>query len=377
MSDSSDRTERATPKHRNEARQKGQVARSMEISSAVIIITGLVCLTWLGPALGHGLIDFMRQTFSLLPHAEADVPYQGGFFASSASRVFAATTLWMGALVVASLIAGFGQAGFVLATGTLSPKWSSLNPINGFKRIFSWMSAVRAIAAVLKLAVIVLVCRGTVERVLQSDLFHRSASSIELVAHLLETTLALGWKVALAMIVISAGDYAYQYWSHEKSLKMSKEDVKEEGKQSEPNPMVKGKIRSKMRDMVRKSMKKVKPMFKEVPRATVVITNPTHVAVALTYDRATMSAPRVVAKGLRLMAERIKGCARTHGVPILENKPLARGLYRHCPLGAEIPASYFQAVATVMAQVYRLSAKKGVPPVPGAPNTPPATHNGP
>lgn len=360
MAEDFEKTEQATPKHRGEARKRGMVARSMEISSAAIVVAGLVSLAWVGPIIGHGLIDFTRQMFSILRFAGNEIPYPAGFFTSSSTLVLGATALWLGALLGAALIAGFGQVGFDFADGALAPKWSNLNPLTGLKRLFSWSSVIRALVAVLKIVIIAFACKGTVQEALKSELFHRAASPRELVMFLVDTTFALGWNVALAMVVIAVADYFYQHWNHEKSLKMSKEEVKEEGKQSEPNPQMRGKVRGKMRQFVLQRLKNVKPMLQEVPQATVVITNPIHVAVALSYDRSKMKAPRVVAKGLRLVAARIRECARTHNVPVLENKTLARGLYRHCPLGGEISPAYYQAVAMVLAQVYRLAAKKGM-----------------
>jgi flagellar biosynthetic protein FlhB len=350
MEDDSSRTEPGTPKHRGEARKRGQVARSAEISSTAAILAGLVSLLWLGPIIGHGLIDFTRSMLSTMRYGAVEMPGSEIFFLKSTVSIFGATTAWLGILFGVSLIVGFAQVGLDFAEFT--PRWSSLNPLQGIKRIFNWSSLVKSAAAILKLIVIVLVCKGIIQDALKSELLTRQSSPAELILYLTEITCALGWRVALAMIVIAIADYAYQRWHHEKSLRMTKEEVKEEGKQAEGNPLVKGKIRSMMVQRHRRRM------MQEVPKATVIVTNPTHVAVALRYDRSGMKAPRVVAKGLRLVAERIKEIARENDVPILENKPLARGLYRHCKLGIDIPAIYYQAVASVLAQVYRLAAQR-------------------
>lgn len=372
-----ERTEQATPRHRSEARSKGQVARSADVASVAVIVAGLLALNWVGPLIGHGLIEYTQMSMNSLRLVKAGDPFSGGFYLATAMMpMLGATAIWMTVLLMASLVAGFGQVGFEFANEAMTPKWSNINPLAGWTRVFSVSSLVRGLSAILKLIFIYLVCQGTVRQALDTDLFHRPASGLELIAFLMDSTFALGWRFVLAMVVIAAADYAYQRWQHEKNLKMTKEDVKEEGKQSEPNPLVRGKIRSKMKEMFIKSLQRTRPMLQEVPRATVVITNPTHVAVALRYDRATMKAPRVVAKGLRLTAERIKACAREHAVPIVENKPLARGLYRQCSVGQNIPPSYFGPVAAVLAQVFRLAARRKEPATnpnpqfPSAPITP-------
>jgi len=352
MADELDRSEQPTGKHRGEARSRGQIARSMEVNSEAVIVAGLVALAWIGPVLGHQLMEFTRRTLLSMRYAALDIPDPINFFFSSAAPVVAATALWMGVILGAALIAGFSQAGFEFASEALSLKWSSLNPISGFQRLFSWESMVRAIAAVLKITVIFLACRGIFRDALAPESLGRASSPAGLVGYLMDMALALGWRVALVLGVIAAADYVYQRWRHEKSLKMTKDEVKDEGKQSEPNPQVRSKIRGIMR------RRHLERMARAVPRATVIITNPTHIAVALRYDRANMKAPRVVAKGLRLMAERIKEIARAHDIPIIEDKPLARGLYRHCPVGSEIPSAFYQMVAVILAQVFRLGAKK-------------------
>jgi flagellar biosynthetic protein FlhB len=309
--------------------------------------------------IGHGLIDFTRLSMCNVRNAAVGNPFPGGFYiTSSAAPLLGATAAWLIMLLVGSLTAGFSQAGFVIATEAMEPRWSILNPVTGFSRIFSLSSLVRTLSAVLKVAFIILVCQGTVRELLKTELFYRPASGSELISFLLQATFSIGWRFTIAMIVIAVADYAYQHWQHEKNLRMTKEDVKEENKQSEPNPLVRGKLRGKMKEFFLKRLKHVRPMLKEVPRATVVITNPTHVAVALRYDRASMKAPHVVAKGLRLMAERIKECARQNHVPIVENRSLARGLYRKCSVGYEIPPVYFAPVAAVLAQIFRLAARK-------------------
>ncbi|MDD2709682.1 MAG: EscU/YscU/HrcU family type III secretion system export apparatus switch protein [Verrucomicrobiae bacterium] len=371
--DDSDKTEQATPKHRSESRQKGVVAKSMDINGTVIIIGGLVALTWFGPLIGRELIHFTQQAFLSARLVSSTTPYTGTSFASLALTLFGATGLWLGIVMALSLVAGFSQAGFEFTTEPLSPKWSNLNPLSGFQRLFSPANLVRSASALVKVTFLFFACKNKIIEAFSSDVFNRPSTPNELVNFLFETTLSIGWRFVTAMVVISAADYAYQRWQYEKNLRMTKDEVKDEGKQSETNPEVKKKIRGKMIEKFIQQLRKVRHMRFEVPKATVVVTNPTHVAVALRYDRNAMKAPKVVAKGVRLQAQEIKALARKHGVPIIENKPLARGLYRKCPLGAEIPSAFYQAVALVLAQVYRLSAKRQEQPGPAARRQPMST----
>jgi len=352
MDNELNKTEKATPKQRSRARDQGQVARSTEISSTGSIAAATVALAWIGPILGHNMIDFTRSMLASLRNGMMEIPGREVLFSAPCVNMIGATVAWMGIIAVAALITGFGQVGFEFSSGAFEARWGNLDPVAGMKKLFSVQSLVRAVTSILKMAVVVFICRGVVMHALQSDLFTRESSATEMVIYLLNTSVSLGWRVALAMTIIAGADYMYQKWTFEKNLMMTKEEVKEESKSSEPNPMVRGKIRSVMLARHRKRM------MQEVPKATVIVTNPTHVAVALRYDRRLMKAPKMVAKGLNLLAERIKDIARQNNIPILENKPLARGLYRHCKVGSEVPSSYYQAVAVVLAQVYRLAEQR-------------------
>lgn len=352
MADSLERTEQATPKHRGEARRRGQVARSQEIFTAAVVVTGVTSLAWLGPVLGSQMLMYLRNALSGIQQAAVQIPLHDLMSNSALTMVVGAGATWLGAMLLAALIAGFAQVGFDFANEALAFKWDKLNPVANLQQLFSWSSLVRALTAVLKVGFLGVMCYGVIRETLRSDLLGRRVTPMELAEQLLNVILSLGWRVSLALGVIAAVDYVYQRWQFSRNIRMTKEEVKEESKQSEMSPTVRSRIRGLMRRGFRRRM------LAEVPQATVIVTNPTHVAIALRYDRARMKCPQVVAKGLRLMAERIKATGREHGIPILENKPLARGLYRHCPVGAPIPASYYQAVAAVLVQVYRMAAKR-------------------
>jgi len=247
MADELDRSEKATPKHRGEARNRGQVARSQEISSEISIVASLCALAWLGPALGHQLVGFTHQTLSKVRFGNVEIAELGPAIFTSSQPIFESVGLWIFLLFAATMVAGFSQVGFQFSSEVIGIKWERLDPIAGFKRLFSWPSAVRAIASLLKLGIIIFACRGMIEKVMSADALNRATTPLELVSFLLESSLSLGWRVALALGVVAAADYGYQRFSHEKGLRMTKEQVKEEGKQSEQNPLIRGKIRGMMR----------------------------------------------------------------------------------------------------------------------------------
>ncbi|MEW6719464.1 MAG: flagellar biosynthesis protein FlhB [Thermodesulfobacteriota bacterium] len=338
MSDRHDRTEKATGRRRQKALEQGQVARSRELVS--MASTGGIILAiafWGGGATAH-LSGMMRRLLSL----------QYGTEPFGAMRAAGAETL---ALLLPFLLAGaaFAVAGSV-AQGGIVPKpfelkFSQLNPAAGLKRIFSAQGLAEFGKNLLKFGagayVAYLVIRKEIAdlpRLLRLDFAEILAISGATVLKALLTGFSL-------FLVIGLLDYLLQRWRHEKSLMMTKTEVKEEFKELEGNPMVKSRIRSLMRDLMRRRM------MSEVPKATVVITNPTHLAVALRYDGKSMSAPKIVAKGAGFVAERIREIARRHGVPIVEDKPLARSLYK-VDLNACVPEELYRAVAKILALIF-------------------------
>jgi flagellar biosynthetic protein FlhB len=255
-------------------------------------------------------------------------------------------------LLLAALGVNVAQVGFNLSLKPLQPSLSKLNPINGMKRLFGPKGLVELGKSLFKIVVI-----GTVGTLtIRDKLPELLALSGTTVGIYLETVsgvvLLLGIRVVAALIVLSILDFTYQRYQHRKGLKMTKQEVKDELKQSEGDPMVKGRLRALMRQMARDRM------MEGIKRADVVVTNPIHVAVALRYDPAKAGAPMVVAKGARKMAQRIKDIAREHEVPIVENPPLARQLFKLADVGDLVPASLYKAVAEVLAFVYRLKGRR-------------------
>jgi flagellar biosynthesis protein FlhB len=251
------------------------------------------------------------------------------------------------AAMLGGLLAGGIQSRFQTASEALTIDWDRVNPVNGLKKLLSMKSAAPAGMAVLKLSAIILLSYGEVKSVLSDPIFYSAVSAGRIAEFLAQSSLKIILRVALVMAVIAAMDYAYQFWKTSQDLMMTKQEVKDESKNTEANAAVKAQQRRRRR------AKTQRQMLLDVPQADVVITNPTHLALALRYDPKKMKAPKIVAKGARFNAQRIREIAKQHQVPIIENKPLARMMFRYGKVGGEIPAQLYAAVAEVLAWVYR------------------------
>ncbi len=343
-----EKTEAPTPKKREEARKKGQVARSMEISSVSIIIAAFLILQVFGAGMSQQLADLMKNTFhpSFLSNANNNSLPE---FASGVVVSFFMIMLpILAGLVLVSLIVNLAQTKLLFSFEAVVPKLSKLNPLSGLKRMFSMRAIVELGKSMFKVTVcgfigyLVIVNNYSNLLALQNSSLETSLVTIAVVA------MQLGLTIGVALIAMAIIDYIYQRQQFESSIKMSKEEVKQEFKQQEGDPQIKGRIRQLQRILSSRRM------MQSVPKADVVVTNPIHLAIALKYDPLKDSAPIVVAKGERLLAERIKELAKENGVPILENKPLAQALYKMVEIGDEIPPSLYQAVAEVLAFIYQL-----------------------
>lgn len=348
---SQEKTERATPKKRQDSRKKGQVAKSTEVSGAAVLLGNFMCLLIFGGFFKDRLLALFtdpllnRMNFSFTQ----DNVLQ--FFAQIAVQILILVSPVFIVAIVIGLLANYLQVGFLLTGDPLKMKLSKLNPISGFKNIFSMRSVVEFLKSILKLTIIGFLVYtsiiGKKEEILQ--LSHLSVDQIFLFAA--DVTLGLGLKIAAVLMVLAGFDYMYQRYSHEKSLRMSKQDIKDEFKKMEGDPLIKGKIRERQRRMA------MQRMMQEVPKADVIITNPTHFAVALKYDAKEMEAPEIIAKGQDYVALKIREIAKENGIVTMENKPLARALYERAEIGDSIPADLFQAVAEVLAYVYKLKGR--------------------
>jgi flagellar biosynthesis protein FlhB len=343
-----DKTEQATPKKLEEAQKKGQGPRSAEVQTAFVLLGGLAALTFTGRDTWQQFVTAIVMTFGHL-HDTAITPSALQGYAVSGSLVFLRCA---GPVVLATalcgLVAGGVQNKFQTASEVLTPDWNRVNPIEGFKRIFSMRSAPTTGIAIFKLLFIIALTYNEVLKVLNDPIFTTSVNVSRMAAFLADVCLRIFLRVSLCLIVIAAADYGYQWWRTNKDLMMTKQEVKDEMKNNEGNPQVKAARRR------RRAQGKAKQLA-EVPHADVIVTNPTHIAVALRYDRKTMRAPKIVAKGIRLNAQKIREIAQQHQIPIIENKPLARSLFKHGRIGGETPAQFYSAVAEVLAWVYKVN----------------------
>jgi flagellar biosynthetic protein FlhB len=351
---SSERTEAPTAKRLAEARNRGQVFKSQELQSALVMLAGALLLQTFGVGLLARLKQLFIETFAGLPGSAS--PLSGAWLGDWAS----ARLLPLG-LDVALIVFGVAAAGLFVSFAQTGVHWagerpvfdlSRLNPVAGFRRVFSAQGLIELLRAFLKLAVIGLVAYQYLAGESAALLQLSQMDLPEAVGQWAALAFGLLWRVAGAYLVLGVLDYFYQRWQYQRNLRMTRQEVKEEFKQNEGNPQIKGFVRQQQRRLARQRM------LTAVPKADVVITNPTHFAVALHYDRATMSAPKVVAKGAALVAQRIKDLARDHGVPVLENPPLARTLYRLVEIDSEVPPDLYIAVAEVLAFVYGVKQRR-------------------
>ncbi|MDY6949930.1 MAG: flagellar biosynthesis protein FlhB [Thermodesulfobacteriota bacterium] len=345
-----DKTEPATPKRREEARKKGQVAQSKEIPSALVMLTALGVMFFTGSHMFQGLSGLMRSVFQDI----ATLSLEEHSLILFVFRILYQMLLILMPLMIFTLLAGIGanllQVGFLFTAEPLKPKFAMLNPVAGIKRLLS----LRALAELTKSLLKILLVGSIAYIMLRNDIDQIPSLThmeiVDIIRFFARVSFRICLFTCLAMIALAAMDYAFQRWQHEKSLRMTKQEVKDELKQREGDPTVKSRIRSIQLEMARRRM------MAEVPEADVVVTNPTSLAIALKYDAEQMMAPKAVAKGAGFIAERIKEIAKKHRVPVIEHKPLARALFKSVEIGGMIPATLYQAVAEILAYVYRLKA---------------------
>lgn len=341
-----EKTEEPTAKRKQDALKKGQVGRSTEINAAFVLLAGFFALKMLG---GDAVEEIMNYSIYIFGNLNFDVNEETimQLFISIVILLAKTSIPLMVLIMIIGLAMNIAQVGFNFSTEKLSFNPGRLNPISGFGRIFSKRSLVELVKSIIKILIIgTLVYMNLSEELFQmpkliyTDLF----AGLGLVS---EIVFNLAFKIIGLFMVMAVLDLLYQKWQHNQDLKMTKQEVKEEFKQQEGDPQIKSRIRQKQRQMA------MSRMMQEVPKADVIITNPTHFAVALKYE-AGMTSPVVLAKGQDLVAQKIKEIARENRVPIVENKPLARAIYAAVEVGGNIPQELFKAVAEVLAYVYKL-----------------------
>jgi len=343
-----EKTEQPTSKRLSEARRKGNIAKSQDLSAAISILVGFLLLY----ALGKVTYSILKNTviFSLGNLSQKD--FSTDIFVDTATHYIyiAGKTLFpiLGGLLVVGLVVAYTQTGFLFSTEMIKPDLKKLDLVKGAKRLFSMKSLVKLLFSIAKLLVIGSVGVFYIKNELLKINNLVDMSLVQTFMLIVKLTFGLVLRVAAVLVILSILDFIYQKWQHKKGLKMSKKEVKDERKQAEGDPQIKSKIRSAQMQMA------MKRMAAKVPTADVVVTNPIHFAVALKYDRETMKAPKVVAKGADLIAFRIKEIAKRHNIPVVEDRALAKTLYKTVDIDKEIPQKLYYAVAKVLSYVYQL-----------------------
>lgn len=350
-----ERTEKATPKKRREAREKGQVLKSQEISSVLLLISTFFGLKIFGSYMYDNIIRFTNHVLTQYNEIE------GLFTIKGINNMFLDIILITAQIVapvaaialIIGLASNYMQVGFLFTTKNLGIKLNRINPIEGFKRLFSAKSLVELVKSLIKIFIVGYVIFSYIYNEIKGidKLFDMGLMAI--ITYLGDTTFGVVIRAAGVLALIAVLDYTYQWWDFEKNLKMSKKEIKEEYKQTEGDPHIKSKIKEKQRQMA------MTRMMQDVPSADVIITNPTHYAIALKYDKEKCDAPFVLAKGMNIVAENIKKIATESSIPMVENKPLAQALYKSVEIGDIIPEELYQAVAEVLAYVYGLREQQG------------------
>ncbi len=348
-----ERTEPATPRKRRREREEGRVAKSQDLGAAVIILSGLFSLL----VFGRYMYGYMRSLLvDLVAFMGGQTIREAGWLRVLSREALPAIVLpWIPlglVTAVGALLVTTAQVGIELTTKPLVPKMDRFNPVSGLKKVLSMRSLMELVKGLLKASLFATVIYFAMKKDMPEMVAAIRMPLEDGVSLLFSRLLGLCFRLAFLLLVIALFDYGYQKWEFEKSIRMSKQELKEEYKQMEGDPQIRSKIRQKQRELARSRM------MSSVPKADVVITNPTHIAVALEYDREIMEAPVLTAKGSGFIAKRIRQLAEENGVPVVENRPLARSLFESLEVGDEIPEHLYKAVAEVLAFIYKLKGPR-------------------
>ena len=352
-----DKTEAPTPHRLQEAREEGQIVRSQELNTAVIVLMSVFLLRGPGKQLAIAFKDVMTTSIIDLPHTDLSVEWLRQTAFAFGGKILPSFAFLLVGLMLTGVVITMGQTQFLWASKKIGFDVKRLNPLEGFKRIFSTRGLIELLRSLLKL--------GWVSWVAYSFLLAHYYELFSFTQYDLGTAVTTFVNLSFSLIlriggmylILAVADYAYQRWDLYKNLRMSKDDIKEENRRSEGDPMLKSRVRSMQRQMARGRM------MSNVPKATVVITNPTHLAVAIEYQEG-MKAPKLLAKGPFRVAERIVKIAKENRIPVIQNIPLARAIYKTVEIGQEISPDLYLAMAEVLAYVYKLRGKSPVRPQP-------------
>ncbi len=346
-----DKTEKATAKRRDEARKKGQVAVSKDLNKAFQLMVVLLLFHFVGfhlyQSFSHALRGYLGTQLTVQMTDATAMNFFQGALLKAGTMLFP----FFLTIMVMMVVINVAQVGFKLSFETMTLNLGKLDPIKGFKKIFSLRSVVKLFWSIAKVSVLVLVVYLSLKDRLVEIGELGSCGLFDILKYCFALLFLILFRVGLVLLVLGVFDYLYQKWQYEQDLKMSKEEIKEELKQTIGDPLIKRRIRQTQIKMFKQRM------MEKVPEATVVVTNPTTYAVAIKYERGEMDAPLLMAKGMNLIADRIKALGREHGIPILENRMLAQTLYRTVDVGGEIPPRLYRAVAEILTYVYKLKGK--------------------
>ena len=346
-----EKTEQATPYRKQEARKKGQVAKSSDLNAAVIVMSIIAVLYSCRGYWGNNISGYVQYILSKEMNTALSSTQFFNLYKLTLYLCLKIMAPIFGAVIIFGLLVNFMQVGLVVSFEGMKPKLSNINPIEGAKRIFSKRALFEFLKTLLKVFVIGLILYNLVKKVFPQLLTLSEMNLVSSSDYLIKLIFRIGITAAGIFLVIAILDFVYQKWEFGRSLRMSKDEIKKEMKQTEGDPLIKAQIRQKQRMM---SMNR---MMQSIPEATVVVTNPTHLAVVLKYDDKIMDAPQIVAKGAGYVAVKIKEKASEYNIPIVEDKPLARSLFKSSEIGDFVPVDLYQAVAGVIAAIYSLHKK--------------------
>lgn len=351
--DFGDKTEAPTPRRRQEARENGQIARSQDLTAAALFLAAMLLLNFFGSGIMTTLRDVMQRMLGYDTLADFRTPSLAEAFFQLLLRVAVALGPVLAGFVLVAVAINLVQVGFFLSTKRIQPKLEMLNPTRGIKRIFGGgQGIVTLLMNLAKLVLITLVAYSAVHGKIGLIVAATKLSAEQIFLLGSQIVYDIGLRIAVLLLVLAILDYAYQRYKNEQQLKMTKQQVKEEMKRMEGDPLIKQRRRQLQ---LQRATQRIR---QDVPKADFIVTNPTHYAVAIQYDPDQMNAPKVVAKGADYLAFRIREVAAEHGIPILERPPLARAIYKDVEVGQEIPEKFYAAVAEILAYVYEISGRK-------------------
>lgn len=350
MADTDNKTEAPTSHRLQEARDEGQVVRSQELISAFIIVMGAFLLRGPGKNMAVAFQGLFTNLISELPDVEVSVEWLRGTLISFTLQILPSFSLIVIGLMMTGVVVTLGQTQFLWASKKIGFDFKRVNPLEGFKRIFSSHGLIEVLRSLLKLGWVSWIAYGFLRSSFVELTSFNQFDLPSAVSRFAEMCISLTLRVGSMYLILAAADYAYQRWDMYKNLKMSKEEIKQEHKRSEGDPMLKGRIRSMQRQMARGRM------MQNVAKATVVVTNPTHLAIAIEYHEG-MQAPKVLAKGPYRVAERIVKLAKENNIPVVQNIPVARAIFKSIDIGQEISSDLYLAMAEILAYVYKIRGK--------------------